>query len=379
MKVLGPARGALLAVLITLSPGAVSAQPARGAAPLREPHDGDCSLVLELPGQIDAAGLQAWLNGQPLTISVLQTSPIVVALRDPLRQGDDVRVTVGGHEYRQLVAARPAGASSGMCDPTAPKPQPTDARGVFEASAYVGTAFDNFAPNIVGDYKNPGAGSQIKSRWVAGVEAQYRIWGSASTNYQVWISSKTLHGVRTADINCNETPSVAVCSKTATTSDKFLYILEHASTMEAHVDPRFEFLTLQPLSEVPTKVFVVARFGFLNLEGAPRVFNSDSIGLGFLAPSGVFKGSSAQVAWGRSEQFQSNADWNRLKINGLLAFDLMPSLRDQLQFWKRLGGSTRMFVEISIDRNPNGPGPDSVQTYVGIDFDLRRAFSSFAP
>jgi hypothetical protein len=156
-----------------------------------------------------------------------------------------------------------------------------------------------------------------------------------------------------------------------------LFILEHATTIEAHIDPRFEFLTLQRDSSVPTKLYVTARFGFLDLEGAPKVFNSDSFGLGILTPSGVFKDSYAQVAWGRSEQFQSNRNWNRLKIDGVLVVDIAPSLKDRLEFWKRLGGSSRAFVAISVDRNPGGPGPDSVQSYVGIDFDLQTLVAGF--
>ena len=33
-----------------------------------------------------------------------------------------------------------------------------------------------------------------------------------------------------------------------------------------------------------------------------------------------------------------------------------------------------MFVSIAVDRNPHGPGPDSVNSYIGLDVDLRRIF-----
>ena len=58
------------------------------------------------------------------------------------------------------------------------------------------------------------------------------------------------------------------------------------------------------------------------------------------------------------------------------AVDLMPGFRDQLEFWKRLAGSPRVFVSITVDRNPEH-GPDSVTSYVGVDVDLRRMFFGY--
>ena len=351
------------------------AQPG-AASGIFDIRDGDCSIVLDVATPVRDQ-IRFFLNRQPLTVTILQDAPLVAGLADPLRQGDEVRATVNGINFTKVVG--PARIGSRASCGTSPKLEAGDGRTAFEASGYLGTAFDNFAPNVIGAYQNADAASGTKSRWLAGVEAQYRLFGKPSQTVQLWLATKTLHGVRSADVNCKETPSVAICNTKAPSSDKFLFILQHASTIEAHIDPRLEFLTLQPDSDLPTKVYVTARFGFLDLEGAPKVFNSDSVGLGLLAPSGVFRNSLAQVAWGRSEQFQSNSSWNRLKIDGILAFDIMPGLADRLQFWKRLGGASRVFIGISVDRNPGGPGPDSVQSYVGIDFDLRRAFSAFAP
>jgi len=128
---------------------------------------------------------------------------------------------------------------------------------------------------------------------------------------------------------------------------------------------------------MPIKAYAIARFGFVDLTGSPRVHNNDALGLGVISPYGVFRNSTAVVAWGRSEQFQSDPRWNRLKISGRLIFDLAPGFKDSLEFWKRLAGSPRAFVQINVDRNPGGGSPDSVVTYVGIDFDLRSAFFGF--
>jgi hypothetical protein len=254
---------------------------------------------------------------------------------------------------------------------------PTDERNTFEASGYLGTVFDNFAPNAVGGYANQASG-QTKNRFTAGVDAELRLAGSDRDDRQLWISSQTLHGMRSADVDCVKTPEAAICKTAASNKDKFLYILEHASTMEAHIQFRFEFARLQAQSDTPIKAYVFSRFGFLALDSAPRVFNSDTYaGIGLLAPKGLFKGSFAQAGWGRSQQFQSYPDANRLKIFGTLAFNLVPGKADQAQgALGRIGAGSRAFIAIVVDRNPKGKAPDAVQTYVGYSFDIARALGS---
>jgi len=364
----------LAAVFAALVPAAAAAQ----TVGIRLLHDGDCKVTVDWPANTDLSGFRLLINGQAATRVVLEkTGTFTVTLAEPVRERDNVTAATPGVQYDAVVHELPAGATPvESCGKAASK---DDERSVFEASGYLGNVFDNFAPNVAGGYKDPAAAadaSQVKSRWSAGVIAQYRLFGKPGDTYQLWLAAYTLHGVRTSDVDCSVQTPPPVCSKTATTSDKFLYVVEHASTLEAHIDARLEFATLQKDSEMPIKVFAAARFGFLDLEGAPQVYNSNSLGVGVLAPKGVFRNSLAQVAWGLSEQFGSDPRWNRLKINGLLAFDLMPSLKDRLEFWQRLGGSTRFFVEISVDRNLH-QGPDAVQTYVGLLFDLRQAFGGF--
>ena len=372
-----------VACALACAPRGAAAQT-QGIEP--RPHDGACKITISWPPATDVSTVSLTINGQPATkvsSHVEASRPtgesgsmerFVIQLGEPLRERDNVTVSAAGAQYTTDVLPAPPGArfvESCTSDTTTKD----DERAVFEASGFVGSAFDNFAPNVAGGYTNPvvvGA-STVKSRWTAGVLAQYRLFGRPKDTYQFWLASYTLHGVRTADVNCSGPTPPPVCSQTAPSGQKFLYVVEHASTLEAHIDARFEFLTLQRDSELPIKVYAGARFGFLDLEGAPQVYNSNSLGVGVYAPKGVFRNSLAQVGWGLSQQFASNPGWNRLKINGLLTFDLAPGLKDQLEFWKRLGGSTRFFVEISVDRNLQ-QGPDAVQTYVGLLFDLRQAF-----
>ncbi len=301
---------------------------------------------------------------------------VFAALGEPLKVNQTITVHLGLVSTTATVAAPPT--ESGpvammVCTGGAPRTTVFDERNVFEASGFLGEVFDNFAPRINGGYANDASAASTNNRITAGIEAQYRLIGKKDGVKQLWLSSHTLHGMRSADANCLDAPACVKDKGSAAAA--FKYIVAHASTMEAHIDARFEFMTIQKDSEVPAKVYVYGRAGFLDLEGAPRVYDSDSVGVGIIAPKGVFRHSYAQVGWGLSKQYESDHSIDRLKVNGVLVFDLMPNLSPG-NFIKDLGAGTRFFLAISIDRNLNN-GPDAVQTYFGADFDLRRVFGSF--
>jgi hypothetical protein len=376
----------LAAFLIGLCLMAPRTAAAQGAPSIAELYDGDCAITVgNVPSGIDIHHIAVTVTTQTLTVrpAVRSGTTVTLKLFNPVHEGD----VVGARLPEPADIAIPAVTVRQALQREDPPPDRCvdkrlpDDREVFEASAYLGRSFDNFAPAERGQYFNLPDKLEVDSRWLAGTEAQYRLIGDKGDNFQIWLSEFTLHGVRTSDVNCNETPNVPVCGNKP--QDKFLAILEHASSLEAHFDTRVEFLTLQPTTATSAKVFGFARFGFASLSGAPKVYNADALGLGLIAPAGIFKNSSATVAWGRSEQFQSAEraenprKWQRLKISGTLVFDVVPGFKDRVEFWKRLAGSPRVFVSIYVDRNPGGPGPDSVTTYVGVDLDLRRMFFGF--
>jgi hypothetical protein len=121
---------------------------------------------------------------------------------------------------------------------------------------------------------------------------------------------------------------------------------------------------------------VGARVGFIAVEGSPKLLQTNRVDIGLMATKAPFARSLVEVGWGKTDLFHENAGWNRLKIDGLLMVDLAPGL-SPFGFFHRMGRATRMFIQIAIDQNPGGSGADSVQTYVGIDFDFRRAFGGF--
>jgi hypothetical protein len=371
-----------------------SAQPPAGVQTIvQEALDGQCGVTTVVSGLTAAATIDVEIDKNRVRRTTMEApgGTFAVALTGPLETGDEIRVLVNGALIRHAndnprrVVARPAGIGP---ECRVPRVAGFDDRTNFEASGYLGWAFDNFAPNEVGGYINAASAASTHARFIGGTNAEYRFWPHDiekrnSSDVQVWLSAETLHGVRTADVNCKDTPELNVCSKS--TSEKFLGILEHASSLEVFIDPRIEFATIQRESDTPIKAYVTARFGFLAVEGAGHTYRNHHVGGGILAPSGTFAGSYVETGWGISEMFHEaeatisgdagEPHWDRWKIDAMLMFDMVPGWKDRANPFKRLGGGMRGFVQIYIDRHgPNSKNPDSVQSFAGMQFDFGSAF-----
>jgi hypothetical protein len=367
---------AQILLFIGLVPGHISAQTA--LPEIRpKPQAGDCSLTVILPpgANPDRVVLTLDSDAAPLTFTVMQRAPLVAGLKQPLLANSQVTVTIGGASATAKVAASSGGMVPATCDGN--KTTVFDEREVFEASGFLGVVIDTFAPAINGNYVNPDAAMHLHSRLTAGVDSQYRVWGAKNDVRQLWITGYVLNGMRTADAPCSDTPTNADCLKMEMNNPvgSFNYILAHATTIEAHVDARLELFRIQGDTDVPAKLYLFGRAGFLDLAGAPQLYDANSLGVGIIAPKGVFRNSYAQAGWGNSRQYITDPKFDRFKVNGVLVFDVIPNLSVS-NIGKALASSWRFFIAISIDRNFHN-GPDAVQTYLGFDFDLRRIFGSF--
>ncbi|MGB7218563.1 MAG: hypothetical protein WBD07_07120 [Vicinamibacterales bacterium] len=339
---------------------------------------GDCRVRVDVPARTGASALEVQLNKGRIGRLDLDPGPqtVLLPLQAPLEEGDEVRARLDEGPWQTTSATPVDQGGRSSCGPVASPRAATD-RDVFEASGFFGFAFDQFAPKIVGNYVAQGdvvGSGQVQSRRTAGLALDYRVLGGPRDRLQFWTAAYTFYGIRTTDIDCQANADSPLCAKVATTQDKYLFILEHASSLEAHFAPRLEFWTLQENSATPLRVFVGGQFGFVQVEGAPKVSEIDHLGVGVIVPSGPFRRSSIQWSMARNSLFES-AGGIRFAVNGVLAFDLVPTLKERAAFWKYTGfGSWRAFVAISIDRNVGGPGPDAVQTYAGFLFDFRQAF-----
>lgn len=247
-----------------------------------------------------------------------------------------------------------------------------DDRGVFDASAYLGSAFDNFAASEVKDYINPKGTSDTQERFIFGFDYEYRLFGDKSSkasleNSQIWLFGETLHGVRSADVDCTGDNKPPVCTDSLdpdTFPDRARFILRNATSLEAFMGVRWEFFTLQPASDSPANLYLKAQAGFLSVANiGGDVVDSHHVGMGIIAVKGNFVGSYVEAGWGRTDLFLDNPR-DRWKLDGFLSFKILPG---------KIGEVMKPFAQITVDSDL-GPGSDSVQTYLGVDFDVSNLF-----
>jgi hypothetical protein len=235
----------------------------------------------------------------------------------------------------------------------------------LHATAYLGWAFDTFAPDSIGDYP-PGTVTTTKNRTLFGVDFDYRLVGRETGGSQFWLAGETLHGVRSVDINCDGEDKASSLCEPKPGLDYAKQVLTDQTSIEAYVTPRWEFKKLQADSSAPTWLYATARVGFVAVTSAPRVYPNTHVGLGLRVADGPFEGSMLEGGWGNNELF-SGPKWRRLKIDGLMTFGLdgVPGIRDRVKF----------FVQMYIDNDVGGPSSDSIQTFLGFDIDIRKFFA----
>lgn len=327
---------------------------------------GDCQVVVQVanPRPGDQVGVVVELTESREQTVVAGKTELTFPLSEPLRQGFRVRTRLNGAAGKDEIVPAGGGEPKGTCVEASETPD----KSPFEADAFFGVVVDTFAPDKVGNYRNPEAGTTQKLQSIFGVDFDYRLHGRSDEAVQFWINGGTIHGVRTADINCEppdpkDVPPVCGNITDPNFADRARYILEHATSLEAFVSPRIEFMAVQKDSDSRAHVYGTMHLGFISLEDAPQVFRVFHGDLGVLAKEGNFEGSYIQAGWGKNELFSPK--WNRLEIEGLLNFSMgkIPGVGDTVRF----------FVQMQIDNDVND-GPDSVRTFFGIDLNLKNAF-----
>jgi hypothetical protein len=360
-----------------LLPAAVIAQPRSVAAIKGVPTAGACRVVVGVPAGTPAATVvELALNSH--FVARQQTdgrTELTFLLSAPVQHLDTLRVRdVSGNRVGDwgpdVTVAEGTGAAE--CQPVPLNEESVlEEREPFWATAYLGMAVDNFAPAEVGNYKNPGAGGAA-AREVIGIDFEFRAWGKPNGKRQFWIVGQTLHGMRSADVDCTGDTRPPVCGSLASTTnpnERFLYILEHASSFEGYLAFRYEFATLQAGTVFPSRLYLTGRFGVMMLDNEVHdAYDTHHFGIGLMAPASPFAGSYLEVGIGRTDLFFSEParrPYHRLKIDGMLSF---PVLR---RIWE---GAPNAFVQLYADFDPTGGGADSVQTFFGFEFELSELF-----
>ena len=261
-----------------------------------------------------------------------------------------------------------------------------DCRENFEAAVFTGVAVDSFAAKELKKYINPDDSSEVRQRGFGGFQIQYRLFGEPGQmkppdskptpqasetsatkdkwNQQFWLYGRTIHGVRSTDVDCKATPDIAVCKDAfdpVNAPERNLYILRNATSLEAYLGVRWEFLSLQWGKPSSAALYFKAQAGFLTVANSGGdVVDNHVMGFGLMAVNGPHLGSRLEVGYGRTDLFTENAN-RRIKVDGLL-ISHATNRDDKLTRF-------RPFAQMTVDVD-GGPGADSVQVYLGYAFDF---------
>jgi hypothetical protein len=255
-----------------------------------------------------------------------------------------------------------------------------DDRCTMQASLYIGLAIDTFAAKSTQQYLygNLSDSTGKAERAVGGFDFAYRLRGWRESNnfkQQLWVYGETVHGVRSADVDCNANPDFPGCAKTLadlakSSATNALYIIRNATSLEGYMGLRWEFLPLNNLAGAtgtPANLYLKAQAGFLKVSGQPDgALALHHIAVGAIATRGIYQDSYLEAGWGRSDLFQVNRR-RRFKVDGYLSRMIAPSN-------KTLNGALSFFAQINVDTDL-GAGADSIQSYIGFNFDLGRVLS----
>jgi hypothetical protein len=253
---------------------------------------------------------------------------------------------------------------TGKCGP--------DDRGTFEASFYVGAAIDTFAGDETVNFLNFQDSGNLHARGVGGFDFAYRLVGDKDRDqsarvHDLWVYGETVHGVRSADVPCQgqsaQTNQVICGNKlvpSPTAGQDLVFILRNATSLEGYAGLRWEFLGLQQQSDSPANLYLKAEAGFVDVAGQKGPAKPEHhLGFGAIATKGKFLDSYLEVGWGRSDIFQANHD--RWKVDGYLE--------------RKIAGGFSMFAQITVDTHL-GHGSDAIQTYIGVNYDLKQLIGS---
>lgn len=341
------------------------------------------------------------------------TTPVQPGQQDPKAQGAETKPgsPANGKSTGEKKKSEPSEEKDkDACNSAAEEDQYTDCRGVFFSDFYIGLAIDTFAGDDMLKYLNPGDSGKIHERAIGGIDFEYRLLGEAkpvkpglaalsgddtkkgdsapspqtgqpgaNTKGQgsevkwhpknLWIYGETMHGVRSADVDCTKNPKLPVCESAPTIptnpGEQVYYILRNATSLEGHFGFRWEFLGLQQKSWSPANLYLKGQAGFLSVAGAGTgALDLDHVALGAVATKGKYENSHLEVGYGRSDIF-ATARRKRVKVDGYL----------QRRFPDVTGWSAlSLFVQLFVDSDL-GRGSDAIQSYVGLNFDLGKLFS----
>lgn len=246
-----------------------------------------------------------------------------------------------------------------------------DCRERFEASAYIGFSVDTFAGSETLKYLNlDEAANDKKQRGIGGFDFAYRLTPEPGNRFsqgrgwisQLWVFGETVHGVRSADVDCTKNLTFPTCApfskqleNAAKAGDTLFFILRNATSLEAFGGLRYEFYSVGQETDYPANLYLKGQLGLAQVAHGPDdAADMHHIGGGLILTKSPYQGSYFDVGYGRSDVFGSRRR-RRVKWDGFLS--------------RQITKGISFFAQIFVDSD-FGRGSDSVQSFFGFDFDL---------
>ena len=264
-----------------------------------------------------------------------------------------------------------------LCGARGARAQGEDGRGDFEVGLFTGMAIDSFAAKELKNYINPDESGDVREQLIAGITFAYRLMkNEAGTKRpQIWVYGETIHGARSGDVDCSDennaqTETCQIARFENPGSAAALAIFREATSLEGFFGLQIEFLKLRADSDRATAMlYAKAQAGFLTTaDNGGDIVDIHHIGGGLTMINGPFQGSYVEVGIGRNDLFQKR--WPRAKIDAFLTVSPKVKMQNSTVV---SDSAVKPFLQIVIDPDL-ASGPDSIQTFFGIDVDLLEVF-----
>jgi hypothetical protein len=248
----------------------------------------------------------------------------------------------------------------------------TDQRGNLQLNLFMGWTLDTFAADKFNNFVNQGASGDVKYRITGGFDGDYRLFQSSTYDQQLWIFGRAKYGVRSAAVeaDCAKNPDLDVCKlnqdlSVPKPSGTALYILRNATSLEAFMGFRWEFLGLNLATPGYARLYVSSELGGLSVSGANNdvIDAHQFVALGARVAEGDFKNTFFEVGWGRTDLFEKNRN-RRVKFTARGVWHTPVA--------EAAGRPVALYAQFAADTD-FGRGADSIQTELGLIFD----FSAF--
>ena len=271
----------VLALLFALVSTSVAAQTA--SASIGPSYAGDCAVAVTLAGQRTGDVVQVQMAFGSLQSRALEADDlkeVTVSTGAALQKGDTLRLLINGvgscrrphhHRGRDETPCEPEGAGG------VPEARGDGGvrrrltRGECVLSDGRSTSSRRTASVAIRRIRSRNATTAV----LFGVNFDYRAIGSDTSQLQFWLAGETMHGVRSADVDCTaEENKPAECNPAPGVSYARA-VLANSTSVEAYVAPRLVFWRLQKDASAPTSVYCVGAFRFHRARrGAARVQES---------------------------------------------------------------------------------------------------------